>query len=200
MSIEDVPASPRKDNLQWTKSQLRLEVQVKSLVWLSSLNLNPLPHPLHHVHVQGTPSYPPPNVPLYSNNLKSILLYSGIILPVLSTPLLQTRQSCVATCGGTCYWQSDVDAAQSKGFQLLEEGQTEGSDEYPHEYEDREGFDFPVSGPYYEFPILSSFQVYNGGSPGADRVIFNSNDEFAGLITHTGASDDDFVACQGEDI
>lgn len=42
---------------------------------------------------------------------------------------------------------------------------------------------------------MSDFDVYDGGSPGADRVIFNGDDQLAGVITHTGASGDDFVAC-----
>lgn len=70
-----------------------------------------------------------------------------------------------------------------------------GEDEYPHQYHDYEGFDFPTSAPWYEFPILSSYAVYSGGSPGADRVIFDSEGDFDSLITHTGASGDDFVAC-----
>ncbi|OCT47033.1 Guanyl-specific ribonuclease Ms [Cladophialophora carrionii] len=105
------------------------------------------------------------------------------------------RQSCVETCANVCYWQSDIDAAVSRGFELLESGQTLGSGDYPHQYNNFEGFDFPVSGPWYEFPILSSFQVYSGGSPGADRVIFNGNGAYAAVITHNGASGDDFVAC-----
>lgn len=36
------------------------------------------------------------------------------------------------------------------------------------------GFDFPVNGPYQEFPIRTS-GVYTGGSPGADRVVFVSH-------------------------
>lgn len=64
-------------------------------------------------------------------------------------------------------------------------------------YHDYEGFDFTVSGTYYEYPILDDYKVYDGGSPGADRIIFNGEDEFAGLITHTGAEEyDGFVACQ----
>lgn len=69
-------------------------------------------------------------------------------------------------------------------------------DSYPHQYNDYEGFSFPTSGPWYEFPILNSFQVYTGGSPGADRVIFDSDGNFDSVITHTGASGDDFVACK----
>jgi hypothetical protein len=108
------------------------------------------------------------------------------------------RQSCVETCANVCYWQSDIDDAVSKGYSLYQSGKTLGSDKYPHEYNDYEGFDFPVSGPWYEFPILSSFQVYSGGSPGPDRVIFNEDGDYAGVITHTGASGDDFVACVGD--
>ncbi|EED13555.1 extracellular guanyl-specific ribonuclease RntA [Talaromyces stipitatus ATCC 10500] len=107
---------------------------------------------------------------------------------------LQTRASCIETCGSTCYWQSDIDAALNQGYSLLQSGETDNN--YPHQYRDDEGFDFPVSGPYYEYPILSSYKVYTGGSPGADRVIFNSDGDFAGLITHTGSSNyDGFVQC-----
>lgn len=69
------------------------------------------------------------------------------------------------------------------------------------QYHNYEGFDFPVSGPYQEFPIKTN-GVYTGGeffslirfryeayanavegSPGADRVVFNTNGEYAGAIT-----------------
>ena len=66
---------------------------------------------------------------------------------------------------------------------------------YPHKYKDYEGFDFPVSGPYYEYPIMKSGEVYDGGSPGPDRVIFNGQDELAGVITHSGSDGDGFSAC-----
>lgn len=103
--------------------------------------------------------------------------------------------SCAETCGSTCYTSDDISAAQAKGYQLYQDGQTEGSDDYPHQYKDYEGFSFPVSAPYYEFPILSSEDVYDGGSPGADRVVFNGDGALAGVITHTGASGDDFLQC-----
>lgn len=35
------------------------------------------------------------------------------------------------------------------------------------------------------------------GSPGADRIVFNSTCQLAGEITHTGASGNDFVGCSG---
>ncbi|KAK5630901.1 hypothetical protein RRF57_006616 [Xylaria bambusicola] len=87
---------------------------------------------------------------------------------------------------------------------------------YPHTYNNYEGFSFTVSGPYLEFPMLSS-GVYTGGtylhgskplgcgldtysligSPGADRVIINTSCKLAGAITHTGASGNNFVGCSG---
>ena len=126
-----------------------------------------------------------------------------LFLPlVLSTPIspLFSRQdtSCADTCGTTCYWASDISAAVSAGYALYTSGQTAGSGSgaYPHQYNDYEGFDFaPVDGPYYEFPILDSFKVYSGGSPGADRVVFNGDGDLAGVITHTGARGDDFLQC-----
>ncbi|EME84542.1 uncharacterized protein MYCFIDRAFT_187513 [Pseudocercospora fijiensis CIRAD86] len=57
-------------------------------------------------------------------------------------------------------------------------------------YNNYEGFDFPVSGPYQEFPILP-------GSPGPDRVVFDTGGQYAGAITHTGASGNNFVGCSG---
>lgn len=112
-----------------------------------------------------------------------------------TSALFEKRQSCAETCGSTCYYQSDLDAAVSQGYQLYQDGDEDG--DYPHTYNNYEGFDFPVSGPYQEYPVLSDYQVYTGGSPGPDRVIFNTEGTYAGTITHTGASGDDFVACQG---
>lgn len=113
-----------------------------------------------------------------------------------SPAVFRRQDSCAETCGSTCYYQSDLDAAVSEGYQLYQDGGEEG--DYPHTYNNYEGFDFPVSGPYQEYPVLSSYQVYEGGSPGPDRVIFNTEGTYAGTITHTGASGDDFVACQGD--
>ncbi|KAF2468872.1 ribonuclease-domain-containing protein [Lindgomyces ingoldianus] len=109
---------------------------------------------------------------------------------------LEARQ-CYTTCGSNCYTQAKVTAAKNAGYSYVKQGGTAGGSTYPHAYNNYEGFDFPVSGPYYEFPLLSSGQTYTGGSPGADRVIFNSGGSLAGEITHTGASGNNFVGCSG---
>ena len=70
--------------------------------------------------------------------------------------------------------------------------------DYPHQYHDYEvgigchqteldsalltstqGFSFNCQSPYYEFP-LEEGDVYNGGSPGADRVIYDEGGDFCG--------------------
>ncbi|GAM83208.1 hypothetical protein ANO11243_011940 [Dothideomycetidae sp. 11243] len=99
-------------------------------------------------------------------------------------------------CGNTYYSADAINAALNQGYDYYSNGEEAHS--YPHQYNDYEGFDFGgVSGPYQEFPILSSGRLYRGGSPGADRVIFNTNGELAGVITHDGASGNDFVGCSG---
>ncbi|KGO77417.1 Guanine-specific ribonuclease N1/T1 [Penicillium italicum] len=110
-----------------------------------------------------------------------------------AAPLDVEARDCATTCGSVCYSSNAISSAQEAGYDLY--NSYEKVHDYPHEYHDYEGFEFSVSGPYYEFPILSSGEIYEGGSPGADRVIFNGDDELAGVITHNGASGDDFVAC-----
>ncbi|BFZ58795.1 hypothetical protein PYCC9005_005860 [Savitreella phatthalungensis] len=132
-------------------------------------------------------------------SLLSFALYAAAAaLPTAEHGLvaLEKRASCVDYCGNTCYWQNDIDAAVNKGYSDYVNGVQEGSGKYPHQYYDNEGFTFAVDGPYYEFPILSSYKVYNGGSPGPDRVVFNDNGDLAGLITHTGASGNNFKQCR----
>ncbi|KAB8252817.1 amino acid permease-domain-containing protein [Aspergillus flavus] len=127
--------------------------------------------------------------------VNTLLTLTTLLLPTaLALPSLVER-ACDYTCGSNCYSSSDVSTAQAAGYKLHEDGETVGSNSYPHKYNNYEGFDFSVSSPYYEWPILSSGDVYSGGSPGADRVVFNENNQLAGVITHTGASGNNFVEC-----
>ncbi|KAA8650250.1 hypothetical protein EYZ11_003847 [Aspergillus tanneri] len=122
-----------------------------------------------------------------------IIAFTSLLAGALAAP---HPRACDYTCGSNCYSSSAVSSAQDAGYKLYEDGKTVGSNNYPHKYNNYEGFDFPVSGTYQEWPILSSGDVYNGGSPGADRVVFNTKNELAGLITHTGASGNNFVQCK----
>ncbi|KAL7784554.1 Ribonuclease/ribotoxin [Trichoderma ceciliae] len=127
-------------------------------------------------------------------SFKIIAAVVGLAASASAAAIEQRANTCVYTCGSVCYWQSDIDAALAKGYGLFKSGDDE--DSYPHQYNDFEGFKFPTASPWYEFPILSSFKVYTGGSPGADRIIFDSKGNFDSVITHTGASGNDFVACK----
>lgn len=101
----------------------------------------------------------------------------------------------IATCGNVCYHQAALTNAVNAGYKDYQDGDEAGSSTYPHTYNNYEGFDFSVNGPYQEFPVLSSYRTYSGGAPGPDRVIFNTKGQFAGAVTHTGASGNNFVAC-----
>lgn len=62
------------------------------------------------------------------------------------------------------------------------------SSDYPHQYHDFEvggyrqkGFPFPsCSGEFFEYP-LEAGTTYDGGSPGADRVIYDEDGDFCGM-------------------
>lgn len=75
---------------------------------------------------------------------------------------VEARQSCYVKCGSTCYTSAQVSAARSAGYSYYSSGDTAGSSTYPHQYNNYEGFDFLVSGPYQEFPLRTS-GTYTGG-------------------------------------
>jgi hypothetical protein len=74
---------------------------------------------------------------------------------------IEARQ-CYVQCGNVCYTSSQVSAARSKGYSYYQQGTEAGSSTYPHKYNNYEGFDFLVSGPYEEFPLRTG-GVYTGG-------------------------------------
>ncbi|GAP93037.1 putative guanyl-specific ribonuclease F1 [Rosellinia necatrix] len=122
----------------------------------------------------------------------TVLALVALVTPALAAPVLEERAA--ATCGSTYYSATQVNQAAQKACSYYQAGSAPGG--YPHTYNNYEGFSFTVSGPYLEFPMLSS-GVYTGGSPGADRVIINTSCKLAGAITHTGASGNNFVGCSG---
>jgi len=106
----------------------------------------------------------------------------------------------VNTYAGTIYSQQNINDAATAALNYYAQGQTVGSDGYPHQYHDYEGFSFSCSSPYLEFPILTS-GTYSGGSPGADRVVIgsissdDSSAQYCAVITHDGQSGNDFGEC-----
>ncbi|KAJ1324147.1 ribonuclease U2 [Microdochium nivale] len=109
---------------------------------------------------------------------------------------LDSRATAVgATCGSVVYSAAAVSAAAQRACANYKNNNTPGN--YPHTFNNREGFVFATSGPYIEFPIMKSGSLYTGGAPGPDRVVVNRNScDQAGAITHTGASGNNFVMCK----
>jgi len=60
------------------------------------------------------------------------------------------------TCGTKTYSRRQVDEATAEGCRLHSEGLQIGNSKYPHRFNNREGLVFATSGPYQEFPIISS--------------------------------------------
>lgn len=109
--------------------------------------------------------------------LQTLLLFLTPVTLALPTSLAETSpleleaRQCFTTCGSTCYTSAKVTAARNSGYNYVKQGGTAGGSTYPHVYNNYEGFDFPVSGPYYEFPILSSGQTYTGGKSGHLHIV-----------------------------
>ncbi|KAF1958513.1 guanyl-specific ribonuclease F1 [Byssothecium circinans] len=124
--------------------------------------------------------------------------FVSLLLLVSSTAALPAEldKRAGATCGSVVYSAAAVNAASQRACSYYQSGTQVGSNAYPHAFNNREGFSFAVSGPYQEFPILSSGSLYSGGSPGPDRVVINTSCRQAGAITHTGASGNNFVMCR----
>ncbi|KAL1951457.1 hypothetical protein VTO73DRAFT_606 [Trametes versicolor] len=105
-----------------------------------------------------------------------------------ATARVARRQSGGCRCASNSYTSSDITRAISKA-------EAGGASNYPHQYHDYEGFSFPsCRGEFFEFPLKHS-SVYTGGSPGADRVIYDESGDFCACLTHSGASGNNFVEC-----
>lgn len=76
----------------------------------------------------------------------------------------ELAERAAATCGNTFYSANAVNAASQAACNFVKAGTKAGSSNYPHQYNNYEGFQFQgLSAPFYEFPILSSGSIYSGG-------------------------------------
>ncbi|PWN37763.1 ustilago Sphaerogena ribonuclease U2 complexed with adenosine 2'-Monophosphate [Meira miltonrushii] len=106
-------------------------------------------------------------------------------------------------CGGTYYSSSDISTAINAAQNDVNSGNY--PDNYPHEYYHYSDEDITLTcsgnGPWSEFPLEQGYAYTSSQddyqSPGADRVIFDTNSyEYCASVTHTGAaSRDGFVQC-----
>jgi uncharacterized membrane protein len=91
--------------------------------------------------------------------LKTLLPF--VLLLSTSTALPTLEEFAATSCGSISYTANHVNAASQKGYSDYKASSAPGG--YPHTYNNYEGFDFPVTGPYEEFPLLSSGSVYTIG-------------------------------------
>ncbi|EIN12043.1 guanyl-specific ribonuclease T1 precursor [Punctularia strigosozonata HHB-11173 SS5] len=133
---------------------------------------------------------------MFSSIAIGMLVVSGV---VSALPQRRALPSGTVTCGSHKYSVSQVSSAVSQGYKDYKAGTEVGSNDYPHTFRNDEGLKLYCSGSSWEeFPILTS-GVYTGGSPGADRVIFDTSGTYCAVATHTGASSTNgFVSCQGD--
>ncbi|KAI8243243.1 Guanyl-specific ribonuclease F1 [Colletotrichum sp. SAR 10_99] len=137
-------------------------------------------------------------------SLKSTLALALCAVLTTANPIaLEKRQGTTGLgsirCGDAKYSRKQVDEAVAEGCRLYANNQQVGTSEYPHRFNNREGLTFDTSGPYQEFPIISSGN-YTGRAPGPDRVVFDPDYRgscvFVGAMTHTGAVQrNGFVSC-----
>jgi hypothetical protein len=83
-----------------------------------------------------------------------------LALPISDAPI--EARACDVQCGSTCYTNAQVASARAAGYKYYSSNSQAGSSTYPHKYNNYEGFDFPVNGPYQEFPLRTS-GAYTGG-------------------------------------
>ena len=75
---------------------------------------------------------------------------------------LHKRQGLI-TCADDPFMTVDITKASTKGCELFKAGEQIGKNDYPHRFNNREGFDFVVEGPYQEYPIMANLEIYDGG-------------------------------------
>lgn len=96
-------------------------------------------------------------------------------------------------CHGIKFTKSDIAEAKKQAIAHLDAGTRGGS--YPKKFKDYEkNLSLKKGKDYYEYPVLKN-GVYNGGSPGAVRVILDDNSKFMGLLYHPTETSTSFNKC-----
>ncbi|EPS43045.1 hypothetical protein H072_2972 [Dactylellina haptotyla CBS 200.50] len=125
-----------------------------------------------------------------------------IFLSLLLAPVVFSKVQGVTeiNCGGKAWNLDQVQSASDESLGHVNDGSTVGNNNYPHKFNNREGFDFSkeCTEPFYEFPIVKGGD-YDGGPPNTDRVVIGTvkggSAFFCGAITHTGAEGNNFKEC-----
>jgi hypothetical protein len=142
----------------------------------------------HHIDTRFQPSFFSKRT--IANMRFSIVSAVCFAATAIAAPVVEIRQSSTE-CGNNYYSASQVNAAFNQGLNYYYDSEQVGSDDYPHQYNNYEvcrgdkghrrlvmlmillqGFDFPVDGPYQEFPIKEN-GVYTGGKQTSDMDLMD---------------------------
>lgn len=98
--------------------------------------------------------------------------FTGLITALLASAVavaetaahhqLDARATSGVTCGTVPYSASAVASASDRACKYYKDRNS--VNDYPHTFNNREGFVFATSGPYIEFPIMKTGVLYNGGA------------------------------------
>lgn len=151
--------------------------------------------------------------------MKLLLLTTAFAALAAAQTVTGTSSLSSVTCGSNRYSAQQILDATTEACRLYAANQQLGTNNYPHQFNNREGLVFAASGPYQEFPVIAGGAVYAGrespfpsipvrhvragakcgtGSPGPDRIVVkpgSSKCEYVGSMTHTGATNNAFLPC-----
>lgn len=103
----------------------------------------------------------------FATILPLVALISGVTAAPISddtSPVTPLDKRAAATCGNVFHPAARTNAASVRACNLWRAGTTVGTNRYPHTFNNREGFNFAVGGPYVEFPVMASGAIYTGGT------------------------------------
>ncbi|KAF2664159.1 hypothetical protein BT63DRAFT_418289 [Microthyrium microscopicum] len=119
------------------------------------------------------------------HSFQTIFSLALLFTTSFASPIILDPGQSAATCGNNHYTSAQISSAVSTGCKFYHSGTGAGGSTYPHAFKDYEHIPMSSNGPWEEFPIMKKGD-YNGGAPGADRVVFNSACQLSAVVTHTG--------------
>ncbi|KAF3932567.1 hypothetical protein ABW20_dc0105417 [Dactylellina cionopaga] len=132
--------------------------------------------------------------------MKFLTLFTFGYLVISPVALSKVQGVTEIDCEGKDWNLDQVQSASDESLGHIKDGTTVGNNDYPHKFNNREGFDFnkECTEPFYEFPIIKGGD-YDGGPPNTDRVVIGTvkgdTAYFCGAITHTNSQGNNFKEC-----
>lgn len=94
--------------------------------------------------------------------MKLLLLTTAFAALAIAQSVTGTSSLSSVTCGSNRYTAQQILDATTEACRLYAANQQLGTNNYPHQFNNREGLIFAASGPYQEFPVIAGGAVYTG--------------------------------------